>query len=253
MINLFFRDTAAGSGAYYRKKLGIENTTILPLGLSLHAGDISEPFSISRRKDVYNAYFELDKDVAHEIEKLNLALKTDRQLCLWFTKTDVDEYLGMLATIYQYYGKGIAFFQCDCSEICASVSDLQNHTAFGKVQMRKVYDAEIEDLLIEWEQIRSVNAALRMIKNGKVINLSADYIDERIFSILGDYDTKVSVICDRITRQEDMSRKLTFVLYRIRQLIEDGKINIVSEAYTPENAHEGAPMKDIMKYVIRRS
>ena len=54
--------------------------------------------------------------------------------------------------------------------------------------------------------------------NGKVINLSADYIDGRIYSILGDYDTKVALICDRITRQEDMSRKLTFVLYRIRQL-----------------------------------
>ena len=254
MINLFFSDAAAGSAAYHRKKLGIENDTILPLGLYLYVGDISEPFSVCNRKDVYNAYFELEcNDVSNEIERLNHALQTDCQLCLWFTKSDISEYLGMLATIYQYYGKGITFFQCDCSDICKSIADLQNHADFGKVQMRKVSDAEIEDVLIEWQEIQSENAALRMMKDGKVVNLPADYIDERIFSIMGDRDTKVAKICDYVTRQEDMQRKLTFILFRIRQLIADGKISIVSEAFTPENAHEGAPMKDIMKYIIRRA
>lgn len=252
MINLFFSDSAGGSGVRHRTKLGIELDSIYPLGLWLHAGDISEPFNVSKRRDVYTAYFDLDSVVSGEIRRLKKALKNDNQLCLWYTKTDVDEYLGMLATIYQFNGKGIVFYECDCSDICECISYLQQEEEIGDVQVSLLSGKEITERLTEWKRISSENAVLRMIKDGKVISLPADYIDERIYSIIGEEETKIADICSQLLQQEDMNRKLDFILLRLRQLIESKKIKLVAENYTPIGSHYGPPMKDIMKYIVKK-
>lgn len=253
MINLFFSDSAAGSGACHREKLGLELDSIYGLGLLLHAGDISVPFSVSKRRDVYNAYFELDWAVSDQTRRLKKALKNDKQLCLWYTKTDVDEYLGMLATLYQFNGKGISFYKCDCSDICECLAYLQQDDEIGDVQISSISNDELSELLSEWKRISSDNSPLRAIKDGKVISLPADYIDDRIYSIIGDNETKIADICSQILQQADMSRKLNFLLLRIRQLLSEGKIDLVVKGYTPNNAHYGAPIKDIMKCIVKRN
>ena len=59
MVNLFFSGMACGSGHVHRKALGIDNETLTPLNLQLYVGDISSPYNICLRRDVYNAYFEI--------------------------------------------------------------------------------------------------------------------------------------------------------------------------------------------------
>lgn len=253
LINLFFSDSAAGSGACHREKFGLELDSIYGLGLFLHTGDISVPFSVSKRRDVYNAYFKLDWAVSKQIIRLKKALKNDKQLCLWYTKSDVDEYLGMLATLYQFNGKGITFYKCDCSDICECIAYLQQQDKIGDVHISPFSNNEILELLSEWERISLENSALRVLNDGKVISLSADYIDDRIYSIIGDNETKIADICSQILQQADMSRKLNFILLRIRQLLSEGKIDLVVEGYTQNNAHYGAPMKDIMKCIVKRN
>ena len=252
MINLFFSDSAAGSGACHRKKLGLELNSIYGLGLFLHAGDISVPFSVSKRRYIYNAFFELDWAVSDQIRRLKKALKNDKQLCLWYTKTDVDEYLGMLATLYQFNGKGISFYKCDCTDICECLAYLQQEDGIGDVQISPFSNNEISELLSEWERISSENSALRILKDGNVISLSADYIDDRIYSIIGGNETKIADICSQILQQSDMSRKLNFILLRIRQLLDEGKIDLVADGFTPNNAHYGAQTKDIMKCIVKK-
>ena len=41
-------------------------------------------------------------------------------------------------------------------------------------------------LLAEWARIQAENAPLRILKDGKVIGFPADYIDERLFSFMGE-------------------------------------------------------------------
>ena len=108
-------------------------------------------------------------------------------------------------------------------------------------------------MLSEWEQISSVNSALRVLKDGKVISLPADYVDDRIYSIIGDNDTKIANICYHILQQADMSRKLNFILLRIRQLLNEGKLILASEGHMPINDYYGAQIEDIMKCIVKRN
>lgn len=251
VINLFFSDMAAGSGACHRKKFGIELDSIYRLSLLLHAGDISDPFSVSKRRDVYNAYFEFDTDIAKQIRRLKKALKKDEQLCLWYSRYDVDEYLGMMAVLCQFNGKGISFYKRDCSDICECVSYLQCDDEIGDVQISPFTNDEISGALSEWERISSENSALRTLKDGKVIGLHADHIDDRIYSTIGDNETRVAEICSQILQQEDMSRKLNFILLRIRQLLGEDKLELVG--YAPSDPHYGLPgEEDIMKWIVKR-
>lgn len=157
----------------------------------------------------------------------------------------------MLAAIYQFNGKGISFYKCDCSDICECLSYLQQEDEIGDVQVSPLSNNEISELLSEWERISSENSALRMLKDGKVIGLPADYIDDRIYSIIGDNETRIADICGQILQQADMSRKLNYTLLRIRQLLNEGKLDLVANGFTPNNAHYGVPMKDILKSVVR--
>ena len=70
MVNLFFSGMACGSGHVHRKALGIDNETLTPLNLQLYVGDISSPYNICLRRDVYNAYFEMDSDVSSNLRRL---------------------------------------------------------------------------------------------------------------------------------------------------------------------------------------
>ena len=251
MINLFFSESAGGSGACHRKELGIEISSIYTLDLCLHAGDISVPFSVSKRREVYNAHVELDEVVSDDIRRLKKGLKQDNSLCMWYSANDVDEYLAMLATLYQFNGKGVVFYECDCTDICESVSYLQDEEHFGEVNMVQLSNEEISKRLSQWQQISVENSALRMIDNRSVISLPADYIDERIFDYIGDKSVKVTNICEHILAQDDMQRKLAFLMLRLRQLIDAGALELVSydTAYRDDYI---PPAKNIMRYTLKR-
>lgn len=251
MINLFFSDTAAGTVAFGREVLGIERGSIYSLDLMLHAGDISFPFSIDSRREVYNSYFELESVAQVQIAKLEAAMEKESEICFWFSRNDVDEYLGMLAVLSQYNGKSIAFYKCDCSDRCKRISYIHDTNELVGVQLEKISVDEVAILLDEWELLQKQNAALRLLKDGKITSYPEDYIDERIYSIIGDKEVKVAHICEPLLRSNDMSAKLAFILMRIRQLISKGKLLLTKEGYTSVDAHYGEPMKDIMKSYVK--
>ena len=78
---------------------------MMSLELFLHAGNISVPMSVHSRKKVYDAYFDgYFGIVSEEIRRLKKYLKKENSVCIWFSKKDADEYLGMLAfTNYRLY------------------------------------------------------------------------------------------------------------------------------------------------------
>lgn len=251
LINLFFSDSAAGTIAFGREVLGIERGTIYSLDLKLHAGDISLPFSIEKRRDVYNSYFELESVTQGQIKKLENAMEKENEICFWYSRKDVDEYLGMLAVLSQYNGKGITFYKCDCSDHCERISCIHEINELIGVQQVKMSNDEVALLLDEWKHLQKQNTALRLLKDGKITSYPEDYIDERIYSIIGDKEFRVAYICEHLLKCNDMSAKLAFILSRIRQLIGNGKLLLTKEGYTSADAHYGEPMKDIMKCYVK--
>lgn len=251
MVNLFFSDSAGGSGALHKKAFGFEGEKLTSLDLLLYVGDISSPYNVSLRRDVYNAYFELDSEVSIDIRQLKKHLKKDKQLCLWYSAQDIDEYLGVLATIAQFEGKGISFFIGDCTEICESVAYLQFEENIPCVERRPLFHEEKESLLKEWQTIQAENAPLRLLRNGKVTGLPADYIDNELFGFIGEREVKIADLCQEFL-QDELSRKLTFLLWRLRQLIKEGKIDVVKEDWDTDGFY-GAPMKNFVRYVIKKN
>ena len=252
MVNLFFSGIACGSGHVHRKALGIDNETLTPLNLQLYVGDISSPYNICLRRDVYNAYFEMDSDVSSNLRRLKKLLKNDKQLCLWYSSLDVDEYLGMLATIAHFDGKGILFYLADCCEMCESIPDLQMvKVKIKKIERRALSNEDKTKLLAEWARIQAENAPLRILKDGKVIGLPADYIDERLFSFMGEKEVQITDLCQEFLRGE-LSCRLTYLLWRLRQLIEKGTIVVVKEGWDTEGFY-GAPMKNFVRCIIKKN
>lgn len=250
MINLFFSDTAGGSGRTHQDTLGIKNEALAVIDLRLNTGDISSPFNISLRRNVYNADFELDWSVSEDLRELKKLLNSDNQLCMWYSDKDVDEYLGMLATIAQYDGKGISFYIGNCSDICDSVSALQFQAEIEHVERKQLSNEEKNDLLAEWKHIQSENAPLRIIKDGNIISLPADHIDDVIYSLIGNEEIRVTYIFEHFP-WDKYPVVTTYIYYRLRQLIAEGKIDVIKEGWETSGFY-GAPFKNINKSIIRK-
>ena len=105
MLNIFFDGSTEGTAHSCKTQLGLEGETMMSLELFLHAGNISVPMSVRSRIKVYDAYFDgFFGIVSEEIRRLKKYLKKENSVCIWFSKKDADEYLGMLAfTNYRLY------------------------------------------------------------------------------------------------------------------------------------------------------
>ena len=105
LLNIFFRGSVEGTAHCFKNQLGLEDENMMSLELFLHAGNISVPMSVHSRIKVYDAYFDgYFGIVSEEIRRLKKYLKKENSVCIWFSKKDADEYLGMLAfTNYRLY------------------------------------------------------------------------------------------------------------------------------------------------------
>lgn len=252
MLNMTFSSAGAGSLRMQREKLGIDGEKIAFAELSLSIGDLSEPFEIKSRKEVYNAYFKLASMVKREIRRMERTAKHERDICMWYSKSDIDEYIGMLAAVDRFYHKGKNVYVCDCTAICRSLFELQYADSFEIPERRQLSDKELQGLICEWREIQAENAPYRIMKNGNVTGVPMNFADDDIFSIIGDKEVKVNSICGKLL-SGGKQYKLLFIMLRIRQLIAEGKITVVSEEYAPRNAYYGTPMKDFGRNTIKQN
>ena len=250
MVDLFFCASAAGHAKVFFDMYGIAGEKVAVMEMKLHAGDISDPFNVSRRRDVYNVDYTFDSIVSRETRNLKKLLKKDISLCIWFSARDEDEYLGMLATLYQFDNKGIIFYLCDCTEICSATVYLQVAEKSEIPEKHLLSNEEKTRYLAEWDRLQKENAPLRSIKDGRITSMPADYIDHRIFEIMGDGVVKIADIAADILCNE-MPRKLAYIEMRIKQLINEGKITEVEEVCDLAVDCYGSPYKNFLQYKIK--
>ena len=136
--------------------------------------------------------------------------------------------------------------------MCESIPDLQMvKVKIKKIERRALSNEDKTKLLAEWARIQAENAALRILRDGKVTGLPADYIDERLFAFMGEKEVQITGLCQEFLRDE-LSCRLTYLLWRLRQLIEEGTIVVVKEGWNTEGFY-GAPMKNFVRSIIKKN
>lgn len=248
MINLFFSGSAAGNVYNQPIEFGLSDKNVVCIVLSLHAGDISEPFNVNSRKEVYNAYFEFSSGVSSDIRRFKQLLKKDNEICIWYSSRDVDEYLGMLAIVADSYINGHTIYLCDCEQVCESIAVLDENADLSKIEKHLITAEESSSFLSQWSSLQAENAPLRIMDNGKIISKSINYADDLIYNVIGDSETVIADICSALMK-DYLARKLAFILLRIRQLIEAGKLEIVKRVKCDECY--GKPFEDILKCTVK--
>ena len=264
MLNIFFDGSTEGTAHSCKTQLGLEGENMMSLELFLHAGNISVPMSVHSRKKVYDAYFDgYFGIVSEEIRRLKKYLKKENSVCIWFSKKDADEYLGMLAVIEYLSGKGKTIYLCDYTDIFDLMLYHDNYTITDNDEIIKnelVIDkppektilsmAEYQRYLQELNELKAVNAELRIMKDGKIQNMPADYIDNKIYQIIGDEEVPVSKIVGTIL-SEDLPRMLAFTNYRLYQLLESGKLILVKQGVVQQGIYGWA--KEFFKSIVKIS
>ena len=229
MLNIFFSGSSEGKAHHRKKELGLDGERITSIELSLHAGDISAPMSVGKRRKIYDLIYNGYGDiVSNNIRQLKRKLKNETGVCLWYSIKDTDEYLGMLAMLEYLKDKEMTVYMCEYSDMVNVLVYLDDNKTVNLPERKLLEMNEYQRLLDEWTEIKSVNAELRIIRNGKIQNMSADYIDKKIFDIIGNDNVSVCNIVKPII-EEYIPRMLTFAEYRIRQLIEYGQLEEVKQ------------------------
>ncbi len=226
MINLFPDDHVSGVVRSEQRRVGIEGYPYVGVDLKLYAGDISEPFCVSSRRNIYNAYYEgLDAAVSNGIRRLKKALKKDSQVCIWFTPYDACEYLAMLAFIEWLTEKGSVIYLCDYSEACPDLHTNMYCKFKAKPEKHLLSNEERRTYLTELAKLKAEDTGLRLMIDGKIVSLPDNHFDARILEVIG--DKTVRTIEPYSELFNEMPRMLNFMLYRIRVLIKVGKLEIV--------------------------
>ena len=221
-----------------RKEFGIEGRPYITVTLNLHAGDIRKPFSVKARGDVYAAAYEgLRYSLLSSLASLGMALKKDREVCIWYSANDTDEYLGMLAFVEYLKNKDACIYLCDYSLVCKASEDpaISRFELIGKPEIHLMSEDECSAILAELDRLKKENTSLRMLRNGRIESLPDDHFDKKILvAVKG--ETMVSDIYSRLF--DEMPRMLTFCLLRIRRLIEMNKLIIVEDRDDKNDEHK---------------
>ncbi len=250
MVNVFFSGSGEGSARTFSQELGIKGEYYTNAPLFLHAGNIKDPFVYKTRKYLY----ELDDCASWqsiEIKRFKKNTTASKDICLWYSTKDTDEYLGMLATLDYFSDKDKNIWLCNYSDICTAMPyiDLVKEP-FTPPERHIITAEEHERYAVEWHKLQETNAPLRILKDGKITDFPENYIDEHIFEIAGNKEIRIGVICGEILANF-LPRMLVFTEYRIHQLIEMGEFVIIKQGMT--DAVIGGPAKYFSYSVIKRT
>ena len=232
MLNILFSDSAGGSAKFMGLSgdLDLDTNRIACVELALNIGNIDKPFSLTSRRELYESFFEgFSKEPIRQIRKLNRMMKGEKEICIWYSKQDIDEYLGMLATVDRYKDKGIDIYLCDFTNICSSLRYVSNIGKFEPPPKKHLTKDECKAFVREWETIRDNSSHLRMMIDGEVKCFPEDHLDSDILEVMGDEEITPPVVYQRLFDKYPLFYNI--ILYRLRHLIEEGAITVIEEGF----------------------
>lgn len=232
MINLFSDGHVHAVARLNSVLFTSDDEKYITVDLKLHGGDIRKPFSAAARKDINGSMFpSLANSVTYDMSKLRAALKNDKDVCIWYSSKDTDEYLAMLAFVEWFEDKEITVYLCDHSACCEDIRKSADEFS-TKPERQIITDDERSAYLAELKRLKEENTYLRMMINGRICSLPEDHFDSRIFEVIGNGTITAGEIYQ--TLFDEMPRMLAFLFYRLRKLISLGKLEVFDDGRTFE-------------------
>ncbi|MGN0620044.1 MAG: DUF3658 domain-containing protein [Ruminiclostridium sp.] len=227
MLNICFGGMAAGSLYHFSKELGIGRRDIACVGLHLHCGDISQPFCYGKRRNVYEAmYGRYAQEIFNDdiISFLKRLKRRKRKVCIWFTKTTLDEYLGLL--FMSDYLRDSEIYCCDCTEICNGVGLMQELDELTVLpEKKRLTKEEIDGLRREWARLKAENKPLRVYENGKIVSCDSYHFDDIFYRCIGDEPIRANMAVQKIYGSYFCRNFCyAFVNLRLQELVEGGSV-----------------------------
>ncbi|MGN0690202.1 MAG: DUF3658 domain-containing protein [Oscillospiraceae bacterium] len=232
MINLCFSDSAAGTLIHRRNEVGVERSTLHWVKLDLHGGDISLPFDIENRRSYLDTmlYKRYADEIAKHISDFDDALKKCDELYIWYCRTDIDEYLGMMWAVYRAKDFTKNIFLCDCTDNGPGIIIL-SETKNIICRKKKLTANDIEEISEYWEKLCSENTGLRILENDKPVSKPENYFDEQIFEIAGNSIVDVFYILKIMLCREESRYMMSFLVNRIEKLVKQKEFVVVQKGY----------------------
>lgn len=255
MLNILFSDSAGGSVRLLGLlgQLDLDTDRIACVELSLYIGNIDNPFSLTSRRSIYELILEgFSDDPIRQIRKLNRMMKNENEICIWYSKRDIGEYLGMLAIIDRYKDENIDIYLCDFTDICFSLRYVSHIGEFEPPVKKHLIKAECKTFVKEWETIRDNKLPLRLMIDGKVKCFPEDHLDNDILEAMGNVEITPPIIYQRLFDKYPLF--YGFILYRLRHLIEKGSITVIEEGFAEYgDEYEGGVEPYFPNSIIKRT
>lgn len=235
MVNLVFSDSANGILMHKRELFRIDKNSLCSIELYLHGGDISLPFDVKKRKDFYETGYckRYCCTAQRQINKFSKMLKSDGEICIWLSRKCIDEYLGMLWTVYNYKNYAKNIFLCDCTELVDAIayfSDIEIQTSPLKNRYKLTYN-DIEQISEYWERLRNENTGLRILESGNPVSKPVNYFDRQIFEIAGNRFIDAMQLMGIMLARKESAFMLEFLTNRLYYLVKQNEFTVVQYGY----------------------
>jgi len=178
-----------------------------------------------------------DKLVVHNLKK-DLDENTKEEVWIWMGQNqhDVCGYYWLISQLKDYQGRIVVLYFNNLPFINEKghifyptvLSEIQPREFLkAKKLNRKVTLSEFEVDPDEWNKLCTENAIIRILEGGKkIVSKDDDFFDKDIFNGLSNEWQKGNKAMQSILSKMKIKTGDVFLLWRIKKLVEDGRIQI---------------------------
>lgn len=254
---VFSESTKASMRQAKGKSLVGSKEDIVNIGFSLDIGDISAEIDGMGRKDIFRKIWNLNPDNKEgkkffnnqikDIEKLLSVAKEGQDIRIWKTSS------AFSVCGYAFVCNLLEEIDCNISLVSFpeyhQVSDNLVLTASSwdsvvadDLDKFLIYEKDINYIvkLVQanlWEDLKRENAHLRAIVNGKLISVPESFYDHLILRNIPDGEFSMVSLIGKLLGEYELGVSDSWFAYRIRRMIEEGNIKVVSDK-KPSGPHD---------------
>ena len=232
------------------KPIGGNSSDVVALGFALDVGDISGEIAGAERRDVYRYLFNSVEFTNSEMDRIFANQKEDFQRILEEAKR------GEILRVWKSHTPAsICGYAALCSEIkdidcCLKVIQLpefsiiaentiQEYSDWSELEPGKLYKyLELEREVNKsekrlqsslWNKLRSENAPLRALVNGRLISVPEDFYDHILEKNIPSEPFLLAKLIGKILGEYHLGVGDGWYALRIKKMIDEGKLEVVED------------------------
>lgn len=216
---------------YTMKKSKLKENKIIMFNTLFSISDLTKvkEYKIKTKKEL-NPYDE-NYTYKSEVDLLNKYIEENYKIRIWSSHKDIESYLLLLYICDKIKDKNVDAYvtYSEDYENCPSPSCLKEEELESlSLLNHKLTKEEINEFSKIWNNLVETNSHMRVIKNGKVLNVDYKYFDEIILNKLKELKTTTISKLVANLMMEYHIRDIEFT-YFIDELIKQNKIKIIEK------------------------